>query len=1075
MLASRYRIVRFVAGGGMGEVYEAEDLQLGGSVALKIVRAPLEGDRRALDHLKHEIQLARKVTHPNVCRLFEFGLHAIEAGGGEAPRQVAFLTMELLAGESLEERLRRAGPLPLDEALVVAEQMAAALAAAHRAGVVHRDFKTANVVLSPGPDRLRVVVTDFGLARDRSGQGLLARDGEPIIGTPDYMAPEQIAGAEVGPFTDVYAFGLVLHEMVTGRRPFSGGISGALKRLDGEAPPLAPLPRASESDLERSWERVIARCLARAPRDRFTSPQDAVRELREARAGIVDGRRRRGLGLAALLLVVVGVGFALRPRPPAPSAPPPSLQVRPSLAVLPFKDLGARPSTVWLSTALAEMLSAELAAGGGIRIVPGENVARLKAELGLADAEALTRDTLTRIRSTLGADVIVFGSYLAADGEGDRLRLDVRVDDTRAGETIVVVSEQGTTAGVLDLVSRASARLREAMGMSGLPSSAALGVRASLPSTPEAMRYHAEGLGRLRAFDAKRASELLQRAVAAEPLHPLPHAALAEAWALLGYEDEARAEIQRALELSSGLPREARLAIEARHREASRDWPEAVRTYDVLFTFFPDNVEHGLRLVAAQTAAGRVADAGDTLALLRRLPAPASQDPRIDLAEASAAEARGDLHAQLASAQRALARARARGERLLEARALLHQAYASGRLGRPEWARAATDEARRFFEQAGDIGGVALALNRGGNVLLQAGRTLEAREQYRTALETFERIGYRGGAAAAASNLHLVLLFRGALTESGRHLELARSIDAQSGNRRGLAFDLGNRSLLLYEGGELRSAEQALREATAQVQALNEVSVVAIFEQRTADTLAAMGRLDEAAASYENALASLRKGGSRHYATLALSGKAGLLRQVGDLRGSRALYEEALRARKQLGDVFGESECRLALARLALDEARPKEVAELLKPALIYYAAEQLTDGEGQARALLADAFSRQGPATSAREEAQRALSLVARSEVPRVFALTALAVARASREVEVTGSRAALGRALELTHAHGFGALALELRLEQARLRRDHTADDRHLAELEQEAKQRGFRLLERMAAQERLHASRP
>ncbi len=203
ILADRYVILRFIGRGGMGEVYEAQDKVLHERVALKIILPQIASDERALWRFKREIQLAHKVTHPNVCRIFDVAYH-------EEPRTqpstlpaplIMFLTMELLEGETLMERLRRAGRMTTAEALPIIEQVAAGLEAAHLVGVTHRDFKTGNVILVPAGGSVRAVVTDFGLARrsDTTEKGETASTSisapDEIVGTPEYMAPERIRRA----------------------------------------------------------------------------------------------------------------------------------------------------------------------------------------------------------------------------------------------------------------------------------------------------------------------------------------------------------------------------------------------------------------------------------------------------------------------------------------------------------------------------------------------------------------------------------------------------------------------------------------------------------------------------------------------------------------------------------------------------------------------------------------------------------------------------------------------------------------------------------------------------------------
>ena len=248
LVADRWRIIRLIDRGGMGEVYEAEDLELGERVALKTVRPLLAGRLQAIERFKRETALARKVTHPNVCRIFDIGVHR-RPGGAD----LFFLTMELLTGETLAQRLRRDGRLSETEALPLARQLGAALEAAHAAGVVHRDLKSSNVLLVQGESGPRAVVTDFGLACSGPlGEGIETAESEntPLVGTPDYMAPEQVEGGPVTAAADLFALGVVLYEIVTGTLPFRGErpLDAALARL--KEPPIPP------TDTYRIWIRT---------------------------------------------------------------------------------------------------------------------------------------------------------------------------------------------------------------------------------------------------------------------------------------------------------------------------------------------------------------------------------------------------------------------------------------------------------------------------------------------------------------------------------------------------------------------------------------------------------------------------------------------------------------------------------------------------------------------------------------------------------------------------------------------------------------------------------------------------
>jgi serine/threonine protein kinase len=282
VLAGRYRIVRFIAAGGMGEVYEAEDRVLQTRVAVKTLAAAVSDDPQAIRRLQLELDLTKRITHPNVCRMYDLDVHlpmGTPAGAG-----VTFITMELVPGQSLGQEVRGAGPLPIEQALPIVEAMVAALAAAHNAGIIHRDFKSDNVMLAPAlnpGDPPWVVVMDFGLAR-ASVPGIpsisTTFDSRSLVGTLAYMAPEQMQGKPVTPATDIYALGVVMFEMVTGELPF-----GAEPPRQTASRRLAEAWRAgggSSQGLDRRWEMAILRCLQPDPQKRYRSVEEVAVALR---------------------------------------------------------------------------------------------------------------------------------------------------------------------------------------------------------------------------------------------------------------------------------------------------------------------------------------------------------------------------------------------------------------------------------------------------------------------------------------------------------------------------------------------------------------------------------------------------------------------------------------------------------------------------------------------------------------------------------------------------------------------------------------------------------------------------
>ncbi|WP_394826871.1 protein kinase domain-containing protein [Pendulispora albinea] len=502
LIAFRYRIIRLIAKGGMGEVYEAEDLELRESIALKVVRRERAEDGRAFEHLKREIFLARKVTHPNVCRIFDVGFHVKRRARrfrGLAPARIPFITMELLEGETLAERLRRTGPMEPDEALPYIRQMIDALSAAHAVGIVHRDFKSANVFLEEGPARLddpsvcraragvRAVVTDFGLAKRAPDpdSAFQPTGTDRLMGTPGYMAPEQIQGHPISPATDIYALGVVMYEMLAGARPFAkdASLGAALARI--ERPP--PRLRDVRPLLDPYIEGIVARCMARAPSDRFPSALALHAALfghrRETLGGRAPGpRQRRVLAFSAVALVAGSTVFAHH----LTSAPSPLLSaarvaaasksnaadVRAALLprtakVDPPETLGEpaipakRRGSTWLVTALTELRarlglesSSSRDEARALPLEEGKKAYELSKELPLSREERLLSE----------------GLYREVLGEWDRAtevyRTLFEFFPSRVEYGLALARAQ-MNAGERDEVFATMAKLREAPNLSG--------------------------------------------------------------------------------------------------------------------------------------------------------------------------------------------------------------------------------------------------------------------------------------------------------------------------------------------------------------------------------------------------------------------------------------------------------------------------------------------------------------------------------------------------------------------------------------------------------------------------------
>ena len=456
---------------------------------------------------------------------------------------------------------------------------------------------------------------------------------------------------------------------------FDNSLGVAIRKVRDSLNDEAETPRYVET-LTRRGYRFVAPVTVLEP-DAPKSERPPLQIIREGSltvAGASDNastKRRRFFAIAASALVFAGIAVYWFGSGPSTKATAVSkalpVRARRSVAVLGFRNLAGRPEDGWLSLALAEMLNTELAAGGDLRMVSGEDVARVKRELPLTDEESLAKGTLQRLGINPGADIVVLGSYTLLPGKGKNLiRLDIRIQDTAGGETLTEQAFAGDEADLFNLASRAGSSLRQNLGVSSSNADTTSATRYALPSTERAAKYYAEGRAKLWAYDFAGARDLLVKAVAADPHFSLAHSALSEALWHSGYEVKARSEALRARELDNQLPQEQRLLVEGQYRRSISDWPKAVEAYQSLYHSFPDSLDYGLLLASAQMSIKR-GDALQTLASLRRIPPPSGEDARIDMLEASA-WINIDLTKARAGAKRAIEKAKAQGSYVLEAR-----------------------------------------------------------------------------------------------------------------------------------------------------------------------------------------------------------------------------------------------------------------------------------------------------------------------------------------------------------------------------------------------------------------------
>jgi eukaryotic-like serine/threonine-protein kinase len=626
VVAYRFRIVRYLAKGGMGELYEAEDLELHERVALKTILSRIAEDERSILQFKREVHLARQVTHPNVCRIFDVFRHRPQAAAGaegQAP-EVVFLAMEFLHGETLADRLGRDGRLATAEVLLLARQMAAGLSAAHRVGVVHRDFKSHNVMLvapTPPDQDVRAVITDFGLAQrssadDRSSLSISLNDAGEISGTPAYMAPEQVEGGPVTSGTDLYAFGVVLFEMVTGVRPFVADtpLKIAVKRLQEPA----PTPRVHVPDLDPRWEATILRCLARQPADRFASVGEVVAALEEQRVepGVTDRRRRLWpIGVPIIAIGVLALGFgAWRLR----SHRAPALSATDTIVLVDFSN--STGDAVFDDT-LKQGLATSLQQSPFFNVLPDRTVRETLMLMGHSLEERLTPEAAQELCQRAGGKAVLMGSIASL---GSKYVIGLTALDCQSGASLArQTAEAGKKEDVLGTLDRAATKLRETVGesLSSIQKYDTPIAQATTPSL-DALKAYSSGVKANSEKGATAAIPLYKRAIDLDPGFAMAYASLGNAYVDLREYGLATESFQKAYDLRSKVSEREKFALSAYYyTNVTGELEKAIQTYELWAHTYPQNWVPHNNLGVSYTSLGQYAKAlAETLEAIRLNP-----------------------------------------------------------------------------------------------------------------------------------------------------------------------------------------------------------------------------------------------------------------------------------------------------------------------------------------------------------------------------------------------------------------------------------------------------------------------
>ncbi len=610
VLGGRYEILQMLGLGGMGAVYKAQDLELDRTIALKVIRPDLASNPEALARFKQELLTARQVTHRNVIRIFDIG----EADG------IKFITMEYLVGTDLRALLAERGKLPPEEAIEIIQQVCAGLGAAHSEGIIHRDLKPGNIMRD---SQGRVVVMDFGLARSLQSDGLTQTGA--MLGTVEYMSPEQARAEKLDGRSDIFTIGLILYELLTGKMPFKAdsAIASLLKRTQERAAPVTEL----DPTIPHSLSEVVAKCLEREPSHRFQSAQemfDRIDEIRGRRPPSVypprpavakapESRqftfalpvmsRTRWVGMvAAILVVAVAIGaLVLRGRFKA-AGPGSGKPV--TVLVADFSNHTGDP--VFDGT-LEPMFNVAMEGASFINAYSRGDARRLASKLP-NPTDKLDEQSARLIAISQGLGAIVTGSL---SRRGNEYKVSVEAMDAVSGNTIASAEASAATKDeVLTVIPKLAAPIRKALGDT-TPESEQLNKAGGTftAASLEVVHQYSVALDQQFAGKVEEALKSFAKAAELDPNFARAYSGMAAMDRNLGKQQEGEKNIKLAMEHENRLTDRERYRVRGVYYMGTANWQKCVEEYSELVKQYPaDNIGY-TNLAACYTALRKIPQA----------------------------------------------------------------------------------------------------------------------------------------------------------------------------------------------------------------------------------------------------------------------------------------------------------------------------------------------------------------------------------------------------------------------------------------------------------------------------------
>jgi serine/threonine protein kinase/tetratricopeptide (TPR) repeat protein len=601
LFAGRYRVVEELGRGGMGRVYKVQDAELNEKIALKLLRPELAADAETVERFRNELKSARAVVHKNVCRMFDFG----RAEG--AP----FITMEYVAGEDLKRLVRKIGQLPAGRAVSIAHQIADGLAEAHARGIVHRDLKPQNIMVDEGGS---VRIMDFGIARSLDRKGLTGAG--VMIGTPEYMSPEQVEGKAVDARSDIYALGVILYEMTTGRVPFEGDTPFTVGVKHKSEIPKDP--REYAAAMPDDLAVLILRCLEKDKDRRFESAAALGAELGRIEQALPTTERivpKRRAHTSKQVTVTFDVKKVAVPAVAAVLVVATALVLflvvlnkhvavsstgKPLLAVLYFKNNTGDTGLDEWRTALPTLIIADLYQSRYLDVVSESQIYGALRELNLLEAPAYAPVDLKRVAEKTYATHVLQGTLTRA---GTSFRINTTLEDAATGKVLGAESVQGEgEASFHTMVDELGRKIKAGLQLTSreIAEDVDKDVGKITSASPDAYKLYAQGRVYHMDKDYKSSIALMEKAVAIDPGFAMAYRSLSAAYSNMGFRAKADDCIRKALSLADRISDRERWLVEGSfYYRSEKTYDRAIEAFNKVLALYPNDptANNGLGLV----------------------------------------------------------------------------------------------------------------------------------------------------------------------------------------------------------------------------------------------------------------------------------------------------------------------------------------------------------------------------------------------------------------------------------------------------------------------------------------------